>query len=100
MTDLTALEGELAALRSFLAALLSVLPVSLQLRAIPAFEHNLELLQDRLCPSAQAASARAAASLVARQRQVKALGASAQQALGTGPSLGTCRPCASQCAAP
>ena len=74
MTDLTALEGELAALRSFLAALLSVLPVSLQLRAIPAFEHNLELLQDRLCPSAQAASARAAASLVARQRQAAFLG--------------------------
>lgn len=66
-TDLSELQGELLALRCLLAALLTALPMSIQLRAWPAFDHHAALLNGQLGGRALAGFTRATTSLKARQ---------------------------------
>ena len=48
MTDSSGLLGEVAALRCFVAALASTLPLSSQMRVWPAFEASAELSREGL----------------------------------------------------
>lgn len=66
-TDPSEIQGELLALRCLLAALLTALPMGVQLRAWPAFDHHAELLRDLLAGPALAGFDRAATSLKSRQ---------------------------------
>lgn len=50
MTDQPELQGEMAALFCFIAALGSVLPLSCQIRLSPAFESRCEAVRQRLTP--------------------------------------------------
>ena len=52
MTDSSELQGELAALRCFVAALASTLPLSSQMRLWPAFEQKASQLRDQLSQEA------------------------------------------------
>lgn len=55
MADLSELQGEVLALRCFVAALISTASLSQQLRVWPAFNHYSELVQGRLDEAARAA---------------------------------------------
>jgi len=66
-TDLSELQGEVLALRCLLAALLTALPMGIQLRSWPAFDHHAALLRDQLGDPALAGFDRATTSLKARQ---------------------------------
>lgn len=67
MTDLSELQGEVTALRCFVAALATTLPLSAQMRLWPAFEVNADLVKDRLSREALYGFERVAASLSARR---------------------------------
>jgi len=67
MTDSSELQGELAALRCFVAALASTLPLSSQMRVWPAFEANAELLRDGLNSTALRGFDRATISLSSKR---------------------------------
>lgn len=53
--DLSELQGEVLALRCFVAALISTAPLGQQLRIWPAFNHYSELVQERLDEAGKAA---------------------------------------------
>ncbi|QKZ05853.1 hypothetical protein [Pseudomonas eucalypticola] len=50
MTEQSELQGEIAALCCFMAAVASILPLSCQLRLWPAFEQRAEAMRKRLGP--------------------------------------------------
>ena len=55
MEDLSELQGEVLALRCFVAALISTAPLGQQMRVWPVFNHYSELVQDRLDDAGKAA---------------------------------------------
>lgn len=67
-TDLYELQGEVIALRCFLAALITSLPLGVQLRAWPAFDHHIDLVRNGLSGSHAVGFDRAAISLAARRQ--------------------------------
>lgn len=68
MTDLQELQGEVLAFRCFLAALVSVLPLGVQLRAMPTFEIEASLLRRSLTAESLSAFDRAAGVVRARRQ--------------------------------
>lgn len=68
MADLSELQGEVLALRCFVAALISTAPLGQQLRIWPAFNHYSELVQDRLDEAGKAAFNHAVVRLSARRQ--------------------------------
>ena len=66
--DLSELQGEVLALRCFVAALISTAPLGQQLRIWPAFNHYSELVQDRLDEAGKAAFNHAVVRLAARRQ--------------------------------
>ncbi|WP_147411159.1 hypothetical protein [Pseudomonas cavernicola] len=94
-TDLSELEGEVLALRCFLAAVSTVLPLSSQLRLPAAFERHADLVRDRLGEAGVAGFERVAISLAARSIHSRV------QGLHEGASgLPSAAPPADQCGAP
>ena len=67
MTDLSELQGEVTALRCYVAALATVVPLSSQIRLWPAFEVNADLVKDRLNREALNGFERMAASLSSKR---------------------------------
>ena len=63
MTDSIELQGEIAALRCFVAALATTLPLSSQLRLWPAFDCQAGLIRNALDPKSLRGFERATASL-------------------------------------
>jgi len=68
MTDSSELQGELAALRCFAAAIASTLPPGAQMKLWPSFEAHSELVRDGLCEEALSGFERASVSLRARRQ--------------------------------
>lgn len=66
MTDSSELQGEIAALRCFVAALATTLPLSSQLRLWPAFECQASLIRDALDQESLRGFERALGSLAER----------------------------------
>ena len=67
MADIFEIQGELLALRCYLAALIQVLPLSSQLRLPTEFERRADLVRDQLSAEGAAAFDRAAISLAAKR---------------------------------
>lgn len=67
MTDSSELQGEIAALRCFVVALASTLPLACQLRLWPSFEALSDLAKFQLSNEALAGFERMAVSLSARR---------------------------------
>lgn len=67
MTDSSELQGEIAALRCFVAALASTLPLACQLRIWPSFEALSDLAKFKLSDEALAGFERTAVSLRAKR---------------------------------
>lgn len=67
MTDSSELQGEIAALRCFVAALASTLPLASQLRLWPAFEGYADLVRDRLTGDAVMGFERTTVSLSSKR---------------------------------
>jgi len=68
MTDSSELQGELAALRCFVAALASTLPLASQLRLWPAFEGYADLVRDCLTGDAVMGFERTTVSLSSKRK--------------------------------
>lgn len=67
MTDSSELQGEIAALRCFVAALATTLPLSSQLRLWPAFECLADMVRDGLDRDAARGFERTTVSLSSRR---------------------------------
>lgn len=63
MADLTELQGEVLALRCYVAALMQALPLPSRLRIAPAFESRAALVRDQLDEAGSTGFARVAISL-------------------------------------
>lgn len=59
-------QGELLALRCYVAAISAVLPTSFQLRIAPAFDRHAELVRDQLGTDASARFEHTATALIRR----------------------------------
>lgn len=70
MADLSELQGEVLALRCFVAALISTASLNQQLKIWPAFNHYSELVQDRLDDAGKAAFNHAVVRLQVRRPAV------------------------------
>lgn len=70
-TNLSALQGEVLALRCHLAALLDVLPRAVVVPFQSALEHRSSLVRDQLCDTAKTAFDREVISLSVTRRRVK-----------------------------
>jgi len=67
MTDSSELQGEIAALRCFVAAVASTLPLSSQMRLWPAFEQKASQLRDPLIDEALCGFEQATISLSSKR---------------------------------
>lgn len=67
MTDLQELQGEVLAFRCFLAALVSVLPLGVQIRVMPTFEIQASLLRRSLTAESLVGFDRAAGAVRVKQ---------------------------------